>query len=93
MGFPANEFVASYINVDHIHPPNSPDLNPIEKVWGILKNKVFDGEKREFYSVVDLRKIIVGEWENITQIKIRKHIDNLFEERLQLCIDANGDYF
>ena len=39
-------------------PTKSPDLNPIENVWGILKNKVY---RRNPQNVGELRKIIYSQ--------------------------------
>lgn len=93
LGFPANEFIENNINVAIAHPPNSPDLNPIEKCWGTLKDMVYDGESLIFNSVVDIRQAIHTRWGQITQEQVQLHIDNLFDKRLQACIDENGDYF
>ena len=51
------------------------------------------GESKEYSSIVDLRKSILIEWENIRQEEVQTHIKNLFEKRLDACIDADGDYF
>ena len=40
-------------------PSMSPDLNPIEHLWGILKRKV---EKRHVSNSQQLRDVIVEEW-------------------------------
>ena len=39
-------------------PALSPDLNPIEKLWGILTRKVYAGG-RQFSTVDDLKRQIV----------------------------------
>jgi transposase len=43
-------------------PANSPDLNPIENLWSIVKNHV---EKRMPADVSELRQYLVEEWEKI----------------------------
>ncbi len=40
-------------------PSMSPDLNPIEHLWGILKQKV---EERKVSNIHQLRDIIIEEW-------------------------------
>ena len=90
---PAKEFIANFINIEHQHPPNSPDLNPIEKVWALLKDNVYEGEAKVYDSVPKLRDSISKEWEKIEQSKIQKYINNLFTKRLDACIENDGDYF
>jgi len=48
-------------------PAISPDLNPIEDLWGILSAKVFGGG-RQFETLKDLKEAIVKEWA-LTHIK------------------------
>ncbi len=40
-------------------PSMSPDLNPIEHLWGILKRKV---EERKVSNIHQLRDVIMEEW-------------------------------
>lgn len=44
-------------------PPNSPDLNPIENLWGYLKLKV---AKRSPKTILDLENVLKEEWSNLT---------------------------
>ncbi len=45
-------------------PSMSPDLNPIEHMWGILKRKV---EKHHVSNIQKLRDVIMEEWKRIQQ--------------------------
>jgi len=45
-------------------PAISPDLNPIEDLWGILSNKVYKNG-RQFDTVNDLKKALIKEWDQI----------------------------
>ncbi len=40
-------------------PSTSPDVNPIELLWGILKQKV---EERKVSTIHQLRDVIMEEW-------------------------------
>jgi len=42
-------------------PPYSPDLNPIENLWGIISNKIYDNE-RQFKSTEELKDAVIQEW-------------------------------
>jgi len=51
-------------------PPNSPDLNPIENAWSLLKKelkKPFSRLKRRPYSAAELFHAAKAEWELIPQ--------------------------
>ncbi|GBN33715.1 Transposable element Tc3 transposase [Araneus ventricosus] len=45
-------------------PPMSPDLNPIENVWGIMSRKVYENGG-QFYSVKALKRAIESAWYNL----------------------------
>ena len=56
------------------HPPQSPDLNPIELVWGRLKNMV---EARRPRDKNELKNAILECWEEIPMSFIRSCIGGL----------------
>lgn len=58
------------------HPANSPDLNPIEGIWNIIKARI----KQQIYdinSVEELKIALQREWAQITQKQIRDRIDEM----------------
>ena len=57
-------------------PSLSPDLNPIENVWGILVRRVY-AEGRQFNTVEDLEKAIKVEWANISIDVLKKHSSSM----------------
>jgi transposase len=66
-------------------PPKSPDLNLIESVWALLKNRL----KNSYETREDLVEDIVNVWYSIQS----KHIVNLYssmKDRIQAVIDAKG---
>ncbi|KIM96032.1 hypothetical protein OIDMADRAFT_20936 [Oidiodendron maius Zn] len=68
------------------HPPQSPDLNPIEGVWNILKNRV---RKRSWRTEEEFRSIILQEWDAITMDEIRARIAEM-PERCKGLIKSGG---
>jgi hypothetical protein len=53
------------------HPPQSPDLNPIEGVWNILKQRV---RKRTWNNLEEYKAVCQDEWDKITMQEVRARI-------------------
>lgn len=71
-------------------PPRSPDLTPPDFfLWGYIKNRVYNNQPT---TPEDMRHRIVNACENIPQAVLLATIQN-FQNRLQLCIQANGGTF
>ena len=68
-------------------PSNSPDLNPIENLWGIVKYHV---EKRMPSNISELQQYMVEEWENIPDEFLTNLISSM-RDRCQQVIDNNGE--
>ena len=62
-------FGGNPINYECGYPPNSPDMNPIELIFGILEEGV---SKRHPQTISELKEIVEEEWEKITIETIRK---------------------
>lgn len=71
-------------------PPRSPDLNPIENLWGLLARKVYS-EGRHFQSKGDLISYIKQEWENLDQ-EILKNLIQSMPNRIYEVILKKGSY-
>ena len=67
-------------------PAQSPDLNPIEHLWGILKRNV---HKYNAKSKEDLKRIVAIEWEKISPEICRKLVNSM-HKRCQVVIRAKG---
>ena len=69
-------------------PSRSPDLSPIENVWGTLSRKVYQNG-RQFSSKSELEKAISYEWTTIDQNYIQDLILSM-KERLISVIEKKG---
>ena len=69
-------------------PANSPDLNPMENLWGILVRRIY-AENQQYHNVDELKKAIVAAWHTIDQ----EVLDNLvlsMDNRIFQVIRNNG---
>jgi transposase len=74
------------------HPARSPDLNPIEHVWAIVKKAVLKRQRSGLLtlnSVEDLWVAMRDEWDAVPQETIDRIIDSM-PARLEAVIAVNG---
>lgn len=80
-----------FINTNNIKtidfPSYSPDLNPIENVWSILKRNI---EKKHGIKTIN-HKLIIDEWNNI-KIETINEIISTMPTRLDKIILNKGEY-
>ena len=71
-------------------PPNSPDFNPIEHIWTLMKKRILRRRGLERITSVGLMKeVLVQEWDKITIEEINAEIAKL-PGIMQRCLAANG---
>jgi transposase len=68
-------------------PSNSPDLNPIENMWHIVKNNV---EKRMPRNIEELKRFMTEEWDAIPDETVKNLILSM-RNRCELVLEENGD--
>jgi len=64
-------------------PAKSPDLNPIENLWGILARKVY-ANHHQFSTVEELRTCVLHAWEEISEETLK----NLVGSMQRRCFDV-----
>jgi len=69
-------------------PSLSPDVNPVENLWGVLKVKVAAHRPK---TVKGLIRAIKKEWDDLPQ-EFASNLMNSMKRRVDSLIDANGDY-
>ncbi len=69
-------------------PSMSPDLNPIEHLWGILKRKV---EERKVSNIHQLRDVFMEEWKR-TPVATCESLVNSMAKRVKAVLENNGGH-
>ena len=69
-------------------PSNSPDLNPIENVWAVIKKRV---EKRKPQNIGDLERKFMEEWARLGREEVNLILDAM-KQRCEAVISANGNH-
>lgn len=68
------------------HPPQSPDLNPIEHLWEHLDRKI---RQRSISNKDDLKRALIEEWNNISP-DITKNLVKSMPKRLNAVLKSHG---
>ena len=69
-------------------PAQSPDMNPIENLWGIVKTRVAELEPT---NIAELKTAIMQAWKSITK-KTTKSLVNSFKKRALCLFKAKGGH-
>ena len=80
------DWLAKHIQNQLNHPPQSPDLNPIENLWDDIDRRV---RKHKISKKDDLKRILIEEWEK-TSTSLTKTLVESMPRRLQAVIDFKG---
>jgi len=83
----AREFLNSNVPEVMDWPSNSPDLNPIENLWAIVKRNV---EKRRPKNLSELESFLGEEWDNIPNSLLISLVDSM-SRRCNEVIEKNGE--
>lgn len=70
-------------------PAKSPDLNPIENVWGIMTHRIYGGNR--FYAdVPSLKLAIIEAWESINAETIANLIHSMKDRLIEVISNHGG---
>lgn len=82
--------VGAYLRRAHVAtmewPPHSPDFNPIENLWSILKRKVASKRRGNLNS---LWEVLQRAWDSISEQQITSLVGSM-PERMKLVVAAKG---
>ena len=67
----------------------SPDLNPIENVWGLLAGEVYSNGK-QYFSVQELKDALNKTWKKLDEKSLKPFLV-LLKNRVQELIIKKGD--
>lgn len=70
-------------------PAISPDLNPVENVFGILARRLYAGN-RQFATATELRAAILEAWEEVTWDDIQKTINSMHSRMIAVIAEKGG---
>jgi len=73
-----------------VWPPSSPNLNPIENIWHLLKTRLNKWNPRPT-TMAAVRVAILEEWNGITIDEIWRVVDNM-PQRVQAVLAAEGGH-
>lgn len=68
-------------------PPNSPDLNPIENVWALLKDRVAQEGPT---NAAALKNTVRKGWNEVMTPEFRQSLADSMRHRITACRAANG---
>lgn len=71
-------------------PSVSPDLNPIENLWGILARRIYEGNK-QYNSLQDLQDAISQAWSSVGILQLNTLVDSM-PERVYMTIRERGGH-
>lgn len=70
-------------------PAYSPDLNPIENLWGVLCRRVYS-DGRQFHTLDDLKSAVFRSWEEIDKSTLENMVNSMPDRIYQLILNKGS---
>ena len=70
-------------------PAQSPDLNPIENFWRVIKIRV-SAQRQRMHSLEEKKKVMQEEWNKLTEKDFRKCIESMHQRCKLLILVRRG---
>ena len=64
-------------------PARSPDLNPIENIWGVLARDVY-ADCRQFSNVQEFKNAILCAWGRITEMQVKNLVGSMKNRMIEV---------
>jgi hypothetical protein len=71
-------------------PALSPDLNPIENLWGTLSRAVYDNGRKQYGTVQELRAAIESKWAAIELASLETLIESMPHRIYEVIRNGGG---
>jgi hypothetical protein len=69
-------------------PALSPDLNPIENLWGVMTQRVF-GHGKQYFSGFELKEAVLEAWDAVTLDECLKLVGSM-PKRCKMVVEGKG---
>ena len=66
---------------------NSPNLQPIENIWGLIKGRI--SRRADIVTTDDLRQVLNDEWARLGPDETARFVESM-PRRLTECLEAGG---
>jgi transposase len=70
-------------------PANSPDLNPIENIWALMKDAI--STKYTIKNISQMKEALQAEWDKIPESKFNELVASM-PDRIQAVLQAHGGH-
>jgi transposase len=80
------DYIKQNMNLIENWPSNSPDLSPIENLWGIIKHVL---QEKDISSIEELKNLLIDEWNKLDIALINSLIESI-PDRMELCLEQQG---
>src|SRR5271156_1571265 len=70
-------------------PSKSPDLNPIENLWGIMARQVY-AHGRQYNTLSELKSAVISAWNKLSLVTLRNLISSMKNRIFEVILNRGG---